>query len=129
MNRLQESRSAFSAALHHLSPADEPRHPGVEKWSVVGHDRIVGTVYNRPGTSDGKTVVTSPVLQVRLMGPKRAPMAFTASGSAYWLGEPATSFGLDKAEQFVWRMSREERPVVDTVPALLQTQVIRVADL
>ncbi|WBY01942.1 hypothetical protein PE066_21275 [Ramlibacter tataouinensis] len=77
----------------------------IEKWGVVGGTRIAGTVYDRPGHMDGGSIVTSPVVEVRMMGagawPGRYPVAFTESGSAYRLGEPSPSFGTDQAEAFI----------------------------
>lgn len=83
------------------------RQPRIEQWSIVGYDRVVGTVFNRPGASDGKTIISSPVVQVRIFGKERAPVAFTESGSAYRLGEPAAHFGIDQAEHFIWYKSRQ----------------------
>jgi hypothetical protein len=99
---------------------------GIRNWSVVGDDRIVGAVYNRPGQADGKTIMTSPVLQVRLMGEHNTPVAFTESGTAYWLGDPSPKFGIDQAEAFVWRLSRIN-PLAVARPApdpMLQTTVM-----
>jgi len=107
--------------------APEIRHPLINGWSVVGHDRLVGAAYNRPGESDGKTIITSPVVQVRFMGALKSPVAFTASGSAYWLGEPAPSFGLDQAENFLWFKSRQRPSPADgnEIAPELQTQVMK----
>ncbi|NML48424.1 hypothetical protein HHL11_32055 [Ramlibacter sp. G-1-2-2] len=105
------------------------RHPFINGWSVVGHDRIVGAAHNRPGEPDGKTIITSPVVQIRFMGARKSPVAFTASGSAYWLGEPAASFGPDQAESFLWFKSRQ-RPAAAggaAVDPALQTQVMKLA--
>jgi hypothetical protein len=77
----------------------------IRDWCVAGDDTIVGNVYHRPGNADGETIVTSPVVQVRLTGAARIPLALTASGNSYWLGAPSRRFGLDKAEAFVARMS------------------------
>lgn len=95
---------------------DSTKQQTLHDWRVVGDNRLVGSAYNRPGQADGKTVMTSPVLQVRLMGEHNVPVAFTESGSAYWLADPSAKFGIDAAEAFVWRMSRN---VVATVPATL----------
>lgn len=99
----------------------------INGWSVVGHDRLVGAAFNRPGESDGKTIITSPVVQVRFMGSRKSPVAFTASGSAYWLGEPAASFGQDQAESFLWFKSRQHpaRAGGKNVDPELQTQVMK----
>ncbi|MGV3572609.1 MAG: hypothetical protein ACO1PB_18590 [Ramlibacter sp.] len=82
----------------------------IRDWCVAGDDSIVGNVYHRPGHADGETIITSPVVQVRLVGEARIPMAITESGSSYWLGAPSRRFGLDKAEAFVWRLSTTSRP-------------------
>jgi hypothetical protein len=99
--------SDYATYLSGFQPLSQSCTPIIEQWSVVGHDRIVGIVHNRPGASDGKTIITSPVLQVRMMGQLRIPVAFNESGSAYRLGTPAASFGVDQAEHFVWFKSRE----------------------
>lgn len=99
----------------------------IRDWSIVGNDRIVGTVHNRPGHADGRTIMTSPVVQVRLMGAHQVPVAFTESGSIYWLGDPSEKFGLDKAETFVWEKSRSVPPPPKTVDPELQTTIMRLA--
>ena len=84
---------------------DEVGEQTIRNWSLVGPDRLAGELYNRPGQADGQKMMTSPVVEVRFMGEHRTPVAFTRSGSTYWLGEPATDFGLDAAEEFVYRKS------------------------
>jgi len=96
------------------------KQPTLHDWRVVGDNRLVGSAYNRPGQADGKTVMTSPVLQVRLMGEHNIPVAFTESGSAYWLANPSDKFGIDAAEAFVWNMSRTVAP---TAPAPLDSML------
>ena len=127
----QDSLAAVSDYATYITPDDQPREgrlQTIEHWSVVGHDRIVGTVHHRPGQSDGKTIITSPVLQVRLMGVTRAPVAFTESGSTYWLGTPSTSFGMGQAEHFVWFKSRSPSEALTTRPdPNLQTAVGRLS--
>lgn len=77
----------------------------IEKWGVVCGNRLAGTVYDRPGHKDGGMIVTSPVVEVRMVGtgtwPGTCPVAFTESGSAYRLGEPSPSFGIDCADGFI----------------------------
>lgn len=80
----------------------------IREWSVTANGRLVGAVFNRPGQADGRTILTSRVVEVRLLGEPASPVAFTESGTAYWLGDPSAQFGLDQAETFVWRMSRAE---------------------
>ena len=107
----------------------EARRQTIVKWSVVGHDRLMGRVYDRPGQSNGQAVMTSPVVQVRRMGEQRWPVAFTASGTAYWLGAPAQAFGVARAEQFV--RNKSQAPASQAQPALpadLQTTLIKLAD-
>src|SRR5687768_6296417 len=83
----------------------------IRDWCVAGDDSIVGNVYHRPGHADGETIITSPVVQVRLVGDARIPMAVTESGSSYWLGAPSRRFGLEQAEDFVRRLSTAVRAV------------------
>jgi len=94
----------------------DAEHQWIDGWSVAGDDRIVGTVQGRAGQGGGRTIITSPVVQVRFMGEWKTPVAFTESGSAYWLRDPAARFGLDAAEDFVWRLSRTQRPPPRTRP-------------
>jgi hypothetical protein len=105
------------------------QHQTIRNWAVTGNSRLVGAIYNRPGHVDGKTIMTSPVLQIRLMGERNTPVAFTESGNAYWLAEPSVAFGLDKAETFVWEMSRSEPTIVPKPPKkhdpMLETTFIR----
>ena len=78
----------------------------IEGWSVVGQGRLAGHVYNRPGHRDGGMIVTSPVIEIRIMGegawPSTYPVAFTASGNAYRLGRPSDTFGVQAAEAFIY---------------------------
>ncbi|MDB5898022.1 MAG: hypothetical protein JWP22_2451 [Ramlibacter sp.] len=103
------------------------QHQTIRNWAVTGNSRIVGSIYNRPGHVDGKTIMTSPVLQIRLMGESNTPVAFTESGNAYWLAEPSVAFGLDKAETFVWEMSRSEPTIAPPRKAdpMLETTFMR----
>ena len=81
--------------------ADVDQEPAIAQWSVAGHDRLVGKVYGRPGSAEGNTIITSPVLQVRFVGDRSLPVAFTASGGLYRLGTPAAAFGAGRAQQFL----------------------------
>jgi hypothetical protein len=86
----------------------------IEQWGVVGQDRLAGIVYNRPGHRDGGMIVTSPVLEIRVMGdawPAAYAVAFTESGNAYRLGRPSESFGVEEAERFI-----TGKLIADTVP-------------
>ncbi|MFI4927927.1 MAG: hypothetical protein ACHP7E_09610 [Burkholderiales bacterium] len=79
----------------------------IMRWSVVGHDRLLGTIFGPLGQGGApRTVMTSPVVQVRLMGSSGRPVAFTESGSAYRLGEPSELFGQARAEKFVTAKAR-----------------------
>jgi hypothetical protein len=110
-----------------MSKSQLEQHQTIRNWAVTGNDRLVGAIYNRPGHVDCKTIMTSSVLQVRLMGEHNTPVAFTESGNAYWLGEPSVAYGLDKAESFVWEKSRSD-PVINQstrVDPDLETTFIR----
>jgi hypothetical protein len=79
----------------------------IENWGVIGTDRLAGRVYNRLGHADGGMIVTSPVIEIRMMGggrwPGAYPMAFTESGSAYRLGKPSGTFPMEQAQAFLYR--------------------------
>lgn len=79
-------------------------HQTIRDWSVIGHHRVTGRVYNRPGQADGGSIITSPVSEVRLMGNAGYLVVITEQGSVYWLDSPSETFGLDRAEEFVVRM-------------------------
>jgi len=86
----------------------------IENWGVVANDRLSGAVLNRAGHRDGAMIVTSAVVEVRLMGggdwSDTYPVAFTESGNAYRLGQPSRSFGMDRAERFIHaKLSAESR--------------------
>ena len=89
----------------------------VENWRVVGDDKLAGNVFNRPGHRDGGTIVTSSVVEIRMMGagawPRMYPVAFTASGNAYRLGKPSPGFGMERAEAFIYSKLAGEIGVVD----------------
>ncbi|NML44037.1 hypothetical protein HHL11_09775 [Ramlibacter sp. G-1-2-2] len=111
-------------ALAEIQPPTQgaaTRYQTIRRWSVVGNGRLMGSVFNRPGQGDGKTIMTSPVVQVRLVGEPPAPLAFTESGNAYWLGEPADSFGVERAKGFVDEKSRRADPPAQPDPALRTT--------
>ncbi|HEX2545061.1 MAG TPA: hypothetical protein VHL79_09300 [Ramlibacter sp.] len=77
----------------------------IERWSVLAGGQLAGEVHNRPRHHDGARIITSPVVEVRIMGtgawPSRHPTAFTESGTSYKLGNPADSFGAAKAKAFI----------------------------
>jgi hypothetical protein len=96
---------------------DMASHDGqrIEHWGVMGEGRLTGTVYNRPGHRDGGMIVTSPVVEIRIMGtgawPGTYPVAFTESGNAYRLGRPAPSFGIENAQKFIYaRLNSDSAP-------------------
>jgi len=68
-------------------------------------DRLAGGVYNREAHLDGQTVVTTAVVEVRMMGAGTwlgsYPVAFTESGNAYRLGLPSPTFGVACAKAFI----------------------------
>ena len=83
------------------------REQTIVQWSVVGHDRLIGTIFGRLGKGGApRTVMTSPVVKVRLVGAEGRPVAITQSGSVYRLGEPAEVFGQARAEKFVTAKAR-----------------------
>ena len=89
--------------------------PRIDNWGVIRGNRVTGHVANVPGQADGTKIVTSRVVEVRLMGHGWAdhyPIAVTANGSAYQLGEPAASFGRRKADAFIY--ARWQAPVPDS---------------
>jgi hypothetical protein len=110
---------------------DDVGEQTIRCWSVVGPDRLAGELYNRPGQPDGQKMMTSPVVEIRFLGKVKTPVAVTRSGSTYWLGEPSPDFGLDAAQDFVYRKSRAaqeddteqdpSRPV--TIPLVADTPV------
>lgn len=89
----------------------------VEDWRVVGGDKLAGKVFNRPGHRDGGTIVTSPVVEFRMMGvgtwPATYPVAFTASGNAYRLGRPSVAFGMEQGKAFIYAKLAGPAGVVD----------------
>lgn len=100
----EDSLAAVSDYPTYISRQDgRPRgpHSRIEQWSIVGCDRIAGTIHDRPGGKDGKRIITSPVLAVRRIGSTQTPVAFTESGSTYWLGAPATRLGVERAKDFL----------------------------
>jgi hypothetical protein len=102
--------------------------PILVEWSVVRDDRIFGRVFHRARTEDGAMLTTSPVVQVRMVGPEQVPVAFTASGSAYLLGEPAKPYGEARARQFVLRKGGTDASAsTDAGKRELQTAVLRLA--
>jgi hypothetical protein len=87
----------------------------IENWGVVANDRLAGAVHDRAGHRDGAMIVTSSVVEVRLMGAggwsDTYPVAFTESGNAYRLGRPSSSFGMQRAEQFIHaKLPGDSRP-------------------
>lgn len=110
-----EERTSFADSLPDANAdiAAEGRHPTIAGWSVVGYDRIVGTVYGHRGAASGKTIITSPVLQVLLEGDPPSPVARTQSGSLYALATPSAALGPERAEHFLQFKSRP--PVGDAV--------------
>lgn len=103
MKQLDEEKTGFADSLPGAVAeiATQERHPVISGWSVVGYDRIVGTVHGHRGAASGNTIITSPVLQVLLEGDGPYPLARTQSGSLYALAEPSTNFGREQAEHFL----------------------------
>lgn len=115
------------ADLPFLPEAPPPGLLTIRKWSVVGNDRIMGNVFNRSKQVEGKTIMTSPVVQVRLLGELRTPVAFTQSGSAYWLAEPAAGYGIERAARFVAQKVRMAAPAPAKPDPSLETTVLKLA--
>lgn len=106
----------------------EPRQEQqvIRFWSVTESNRLVGHIYNRGGEKDGELMITSPVVEVTFQGEQRFPVAITASGTAYCLGEPAEGYGQDRAEAFVMEMSRGDASTENRRPdGTMRTSVIR----
>jgi hypothetical protein len=104
-------------------------HQTISRWTVVGNDRLMGRIHHRPGTPNGRTIMTSPVVEVRFMGVDGTLVAFTQSGNAYWLGLPADNFGAQRAQTFVWHKAQVgEAPARQPVPAGSETTVLRLLD-
>lgn len=110
---MQAPETGRASARRALASSGAPSRPGktvehqtIRRWSIVGNDRLIGRIFHRPGTADGQVIMTSPVVQVRMVGVDGTPVAFTESGNAYWLGPPAKAFGIHRAQDFVWHKSR-----------------------
>lgn len=89
----------------------EVKHLSLDNWRPTLSGAIMGKVLNSPKRKDGTVIHTTVVLQVRRMGVGKHPVAFTESGSAYWLLDPAPGYSLDKAEEWVMRMGRDQERV------------------
>jgi len=101
----------------------------IENWGVVANERLAGAVHNRAGHRDGAMIVTSPVVEIRLMGAggwsDTYPVAFTESGNAYRLGQPSSSFGIQRAEQFIHaKLPADSRPEQREVPSFHRDRTI-----
>lgn len=81
----------------------------ITNWRVVEHDRVAGTLVDTDGGIDGRTIVTSKVVCIKIAGRPPCPVAFTATGSRYLLGQPDRR-AYEAPEQFVTR-KMEERAV------------------
>lgn len=103
MKQQDDEKTGFADSLpgEPAAIAAEAGHPVISGWSVVGYDRIVGTVFGHKGAASGKTIITSPVLQILLDGDGPYPLARTQSGSLYALAEPSATFGTQQAEDFL----------------------------
>jgi hypothetical protein len=84
---------------HHL--AHRKAVTTIDGWSVVGHDRISGTLLDRPGGRRKKKIITSPVVWVRWIEGAATALVHTRSGSDYLLARPAESFGSKRAAWFL----------------------------
>lgn len=123
------AHSALAVPFPHSRLGKTVEHQTISRWSVVGNDRLMGRIHHRPGTPNGKTIMTSPVVQVRFMGVDGTPVAFTQSGNAYWLGRPADNYGVERAQTFVWHKSRVgEAPPPEPLQPGSETTLIRLMD-
>lgn len=77
----------------------------IEDWGATDDGRLVGAVHS--GQGGLKTIVTSPVVRVGHVG--EIAVAFTESGTAYALKDPAPSFGAGRAQKFFQRLATEDR--------------------
>jgi hypothetical protein len=126
-------RASRTAPLADATPPSgsrisEDQYQTISRWSVVGNDRIVGGIHNRPGTEGGGRIMTSPVVEVRFAGVDGTPVAYTESGNAYWLGLPATSFGNDRAARFVWHKARPDPEPARRAQPGSETTLMRLMD-
>lgn len=78
-----------------------PMRQTLDHWQVTLLGSLSGRVVLVGSQRHGQWIRTSPVLEVRLVGANRQPMAVTESGTSYLLGELAAGFSLDDAEQWV----------------------------
>jgi len=122
-----EDKTGFADSLPDAAAEVGTRgsYPTITGWSVAGYDRIVGTVYGHRGQADGKTIITSPVLQVVLADDIQGPLARTQSGSLYTLGQPSGTFGVERAGDFLAFKSRTPAPAVASPPDL-RTSLLKI---
>jgi hypothetical protein len=122
--------SARGAATRQSAPSDihEDQYQVIAGWSVVGNDRIVGNLHSPAATATGKRIMTSPVVKIRFLGNPRTPVAFTESGSAYWLGPPSSNFDPNRAMTFVWTKSRDRHEPAHIAEPGSQTTFLRLVD-
>ena len=77
---------------------------------MVGHDRIVGLLHDGTSRSNGKKIITSPIVRVQFAQGEHMPLAHTQSGSRYALAAAGQGFGPEQAEHFLRFKSRSPRP-------------------
>ena len=77
-----------------------PAAPTIDRWSVTGHDRIIGVLREAGHPSHGKKIITSPVIRMRV-AETGEHVAHTQSGNRYVLSSPAAGFGTQQAMDFV----------------------------
>ena len=86
----------------------------IEQWSILGRRSLKGNVYHRPGRADGAGVVTSGVVEIRMVdedsGGQPYAIAITESGSVYRLGRPADGPGAEAAQLFIAAFMRRGSP-------------------
>jgi len=87
--------------LHAAHPEHRKAVATIDGWSVVGHDRIAGTLLDRPGGRRRKKIITSPIVRVRWTEGAPVAVVHTRSGSVYLLAKPAEGFGAKRAARFL----------------------------
>jgi hypothetical protein len=90
---------------------NRPPPPTLAHWQVTLLGCLSGRVVLAGSPLHGQWIRTTPVHEVRIVGPNRQPMAITESGTDYLLGEMAAGFSLDDAEAWVLAMMRKTAPL------------------
>jgi hypothetical protein len=92
VNKANASRNQRKHANRKASRNEKLRAelPRLESWvfssDSYGDNVLRGSIYNRPGYTDGEHVQTSPILRIDHL------LAVTVSGTKYLLGEPSADY-------------------------------------